>query len=154
MLIIDHDEEVFSIDGPVVDDTQTTYEVIRRQKSGRSISCQAISTEQSLADIARSYSNQSGYAYNSLTILGDSDSRRAIVPCPRYTGKVPNYASGADRKKLLKILYKGRCNMARWAVMNEGFPGMDRLRRSHLGDFQATCLMCGKIANDSYNWIR
>ena len=32
--------------------------------------------------------------------------------------------------------------------------GEEVLRSSQVGDFTATCLRCGYIANDPYNWYR
>lgn len=71
-----------------------------------------------------------------------------------YTGSLPNYAQKADRKKLVKILCKGDCNDTRWAEMNVNYPGQEALRNSDLGDYNAVCLKCGKVAEDSYNWYR
>jgi len=154
MLVIDHDEKVFNLVGPVVDDTEITNEVIREQSNGRAIGCQGIPTDRSQADIAQSYSKQSGYALSSSRILKHHPPVRAQNHGSLYSGKLPAYARGADRGRLVRVLCKGQCGMVRWAEMSVDFPGIDCLRNSQVGDFQATCLVCGRVARDSYNWLR
>ncbi len=66
---------------------------------------------------------------------------------------MPKYAAHANPARLVKIFCKGdRPHMA-WAEMNTEHPGEEVLRRSQLGEFTATCLRCGKIAPDPYNWL-
>lgn len=67
--------------------------------------------------------------------------------------KLPKYAKKADKSRLVRLLCKNSCNRVRYAEMTNTWPGSDVLRRSHLGDYEAKCLMCGKIAKDGYNWI-
>lgn len=71
-----------------------------------------------------------------------------------YTGPLPAYASRADRKRLVRLLCKGGCFKTRWAEMKVDYPGEEILRKAQVFDFKATCLRCGEIANDPYNWYR
>lgn len=67
---------------------------------------------------------------------------------------LPDYARRADPAKLVRIFCKGVCCKGRWAQMNEDYPGEDVLKSAPLGQFTATCLVCGRVALDNYNWIR
>jgi len=71
-----------------------------------------------------------------------------------YKGPLPNYAQQANGNRLVKLLRKGDCSRVVWAEMNTDYPGQEVLRKSQVGDFTATCLKCGKIAVDPYNWMR
>ena len=73
---------------------------------------------------------------------------------PTYEGPLPQYARNANRSRLVKLLCKGACSRVVWAEMNTEHPGYEVLRHSQVGDFTATCLKCGKVAKDPYNWIR
>jgi hypothetical protein len=68
--------------------------------------------------------------------------------------KLPGYARHVDRTRLVRILCRGTCRMTRWAEMNAPYPGKDVLKRARLGQFRATCLQCGYVAVDNYNWFR
>jgi hypothetical protein len=68
---------------------------------------------------------------------------------------LPKYAERANPGRLVKIFCKDvRRPHTAWAEMNTDYPGQDVLQRSQVGDFTATCLRCGKIARDPYNWSR
>jgi hypothetical protein len=83
-----------------------------------------------------------------------SASAEAVYSPPAYEGRLPNYAAAADRKRVVRLLCKGRCCKTRWAEMRVDYPGEDVLRRSRVLDFAATCLKCGYTARDPYNWYR
>lgn len=70
-----------------------------------------------------------------------------------YKGPLPNYAQHTNRDRLVKLLCKGDCSGVVWAEMNTDYPGQEVLRKTQVGDFSATCLKCGKIAKDPYNWF-
>jgi hypothetical protein len=71
-----------------------------------------------------------------------------------YTGSLPLYARRGNRKRLVRLLCKGRCCTTRWAEMKVDYPGEEILRKAQVFDFAATCLKCGEVANDPYNWYR
>jgi hypothetical protein len=71
-----------------------------------------------------------------------------------YAGLLPIYARHANRKRVIRLLCKGRCCTTRWAEMSVDYPGEAVLRRSQVMDFVATCLRCGQVARDPYNWYR
>ena len=71
-----------------------------------------------------------------------------------YKGRLPAYALGADRRRLVRLLCKGKCGKIRWAEMTVDYPGEVALRKSQLLDFAAKCLVCGRVAVDPYNWYR
>jgi len=67
---------------------------------------------------------------------------------------LPEYAKGADPRRLVRLLCKGKCSCVRWAEMEQSHPGDDVLRTAQVFEFSARCLCCGKIAHDPYNWFR
>ena len=67
---------------------------------------------------------------------------------------LPAYAQRADPTRLVRILCKGPCRKTRWGEMNADYPGKDVLRNAQPGEFTATCLVCGYVARDQYNWFR
>jgi hypothetical protein len=67
---------------------------------------------------------------------------------------LPKYAEHANKARLVKILCKGEHPHTAWAEMNVDYPGQEVLRKSQVSDYTATCLRCGKIARDPYNWYR
>jgi len=74
-----------------------------------------------------------------------------VIP---YMGPLPRYASHANRNRLVRVLCKGRCCKTTWAEMSVDYPGEAVLRESQVLDFEATCLRCGHVARDPYNWYR
>lgn len=68
--------------------------------------------------------------------------------------KLPKYARHADPSRLVYIVCKGDCAGSAWAEMAVDYPGWDVMWRSQVGDFEAKCLRCGKIARDPYNWVK
>ena len=69
-----------------------------------------------------------------------------------YNGRLPKYAQHANRNRLVTVLCKGICRRMRWAEMNTDCPDAEVLRTLPMGDLSATCLKCGYIAWDRYNW--
>lgn len=68
--------------------------------------------------------------------------------------RLPDYAKSTPDNLLVKILCRGRCNGTRWARLNKPYPGTSALREASFGEYRATCLECGYIASDNYNWFR
>jgi len=70
-----------------------------------------------------------------------------------YNSRLPKYAQHANRKRLVKVFCKGICCCTRRAEMNTDCPDAEVLRTFQMGDLTATCLKCGHIARDPYNWV-
>lgn len=150
IFITDSDQKLFALAGPIqghiVDDwiAAVAYE----QQMGRDISCLDITKEQIVECCTQALCNG----------LSETNSTRIITsPIDRsnyYVGKLPNYASKADRARVVQLLCKGTCSAVRWAEMNNPYPGKTVLRSAQMGDYTATCLRCGSIAQDHYNWYR
>lgn len=70
-----------------------------------------------------------------------------------YNGRLPKYAQPANRNRMVKVFCKGICCRMRWAEMNTDCPSAEVLRTLQMGDLTATCLKCGHIAWDPYNWV-
>jgi hypothetical protein len=83
-----------------------------------------------------------------MTELLSSTEPEAIFP------KKPDYARSTPDIYLVKILCRGRCNTTRWAKLNRPYPGKSSLRAAKMGEYSATCLSCGYVATDNYNWFR
>lgn len=66
---------------------------------------------------------------------------------------LPKYAKRANQARLVRLLCRGTCSCVVWAEMNTDCPSEEVLRKSQVGDFTATCLRCGKVAKDPYNWM-
>ncbi len=64
----------------------------------------------------------------------------------------PDYAADAKPEHLVRIFCKGDCRSGRWAELNVPNPGYVVLNKAGQGVYNATCLMCGKVARDNYNW--
>lgn len=71
----------------------------------------------------------------------------------RPTG-LPSYAQSTQSEYLIQILCRGKCGSMRWAKLNKPFPGMSTLKSAPMMDYRATCLKCGYVASDNYNWGR
>lgn len=149
LVLVDHDNKVFNIVGPMSDDTDWNKSISELQHASRKVNCFSVPSDKLLDDIIHSYSGQTGYTFSRELIVVEPENRSM-----EYTGPLPKYAENADRKKLVKILCKGNCNSTAWAEMNVNYPGQEALRHSDLGDYSAICLKCGKVARDSYNWHR
>jgi len=68
--------------------------------------------------------------------------------------KLPDYAKSTPDSYLIRILCRGRCPGTSWARLNKPYPGKSALRSAKLGEYRATCLRCGYVASDNYNWFR
>jgi len=149
LVLVDHDSKMFNVIGPIVDDTKWNNKIVELQHTGRNINCFDVPGSESVNDTINSYSRQTGYSFSQELIISIPEDHSM-----EYTGILPNYAQKADRKKLVKVLCKGDCRSTRWAEMNVNYPGQKALRNSDLGDYNAKCLKCGKVAKDSYKWHR
>lgn len=72
----------------------------------------------------------------------------------RSPGKLPSYAQSTPYNLLVRILCRGHCGTTRWARLDEPFPGTTALKGAKMGEYRATCLVCGYTASDNYNWFR
>ncbi len=143
LILVDHDKRVFNVVGPISDDTDWTHRIDELQKVGRNVNCFSSSDNKSIDDIIDSYSEQTGYTFSHDSIADEPENSSFI-----FKGVLPNYAENADRKRVVKILCKGRCGTIRWAEMNVNYPRQQVLRDSDFGDFTATCLHCGQQASE------
>ncbi len=148
--IEDQDQNLYALTGPILERFVDEWfaKVVHEQNAGRELSCQDIAREQ-LAEI-KEHARKKG--------LSETDIHQIInAPIDRsddYIGKLPKYAEAAVRAKVVHILCKGKCATGRWAEMNKPYPGKDKLRQAKHGEYEATCLRCGSIARDNYNWHR
>lgn len=68
---------------------------------------------------------------------------------------LPKYAQGVARDELVNYLCKGGCRgTVRWMRLNIAEPSLDVINKAEMGVFKATCLMCGSVMKDNYNWGR
>ncbi len=147
LVVVDEDEKVFNIVGPMTDDSEWNAKIIELQKSGRNVRCFASGTERSVDQLAALFSSQTGFSYSN-TLITNVPRRR-----DSYQGPLPDYAARADRSRVVKLLCKS-CGTTRWAEMSADYPGEDVLSKAQAMDYSARCLKCGDIARDPYNWYR
>ena len=67
---------------------------------------------------------------------------------------LPIYARDKDKNRLMKHLCKDKCHSTRWGVLNKDYPGYSILKEAKMGEYKLTCLKCGNVAYDNYNWYR
>jgi hypothetical protein len=148
--IKDYDQKHFAFAGPIsgsqVDDWIDA--VVQEQEKGRELFCQEV--KRAKLSECQAHAKGKGFSETEFEKLVDAPRDRS----KDYRGKLPNYASKADRAKVVQLLCKGKCGAVRWAEMNMPFPGKEVLRNATLGEYQATCLRCGSTARDNYNWYR
>jgi hypothetical protein len=148
LVLADEDRKIFNVVGPMVDDDAWNAKIVELQDSGRNVRCFSTGVHRSVEQIAALYSNQSGFAYSDQLIT--EPLQRTIAG---YEGFLPEYASRADRNRVVQLLCD-RCGTTRWAEMNIHYPGQQALRDAKNFNLSATCLKCGAVAHDSYNWHR
>lgn len=76
----------------------------------------------------------------------------SIQARPRTIRNLPQYAQDTDPNFLKKIFCKGKCGEYRWMRLNKQNPGDEALRKANDFEYKATCLKCGYVATDNYNW--
>ena len=80
---------------------------------------------------------------------GKADGPTQDAPVPTFSapflGRVPQYASAADRTRLLQIFCRGGCREVRWAELNAPYPGKQAILDAAPGTYAARCLKCGKL---------
>ena len=147
MLVLNSERKEFEILGPTSDDSPTSDAVAKEQEGGRDINCQPVELDN--RDSARRWVESQGFkeAFGLLKIKSE--------PPSRYKGRLPQYAQAADPERVVQIFCKGECRESSWAEMNVPYPGKAELKKDSAGPpkFRATCLRCGYVATDSYNWL-
>ncbi|HPG40232.1 MAG TPA: hypothetical protein PLP19_14720 [bacterium] len=150
LFIIDDDKKLFSIIGPMADDRYWTHKIHELIQSGRNVRCMSSENYDSINIEASKFSQISGYTYSKENIVEEPESHSLS-----FEGYLPVYASRANRKRVIKLICRGKCRSAtRWGEMNQDYPGQDILKKTEFGVYQAQCLKCGYLAQDSYNWYR
>lgn len=104
--------------------------------------------------------------FNPVTVVFDAEEenpdyhRRVVEYLQQYSIKeqirehLPEYANTTPQEYLIKILCRGQCGTTRWARLNRPYPGRTAIRGAEMGVYRATCLKCGYLASDNYNWYR
>jgi hypothetical protein len=146
VLIRDSGRKEFEIIGPTSDDGPASDAVAAQQEEGRDIHCQPVELDG--LEAARQWAKSEGLKETSglLQIRAESASL--------YKGRLPQYAAGADRERVVQVFCKGECAETTWAEMNTPYPGKSALKKQPPGppQLRAKCLRCGYVATDSYNW--
>ena len=149
LILVDEEKKVFNVVGPMMDDAEWNRRIVALQDAGRRVRCCTAEAGRSREEVVELYARQTGYKYSGIPIV-----KTPVNESPSYQGELPAYARAADRRRVVKLLCKGGCRTTRWAAMNVDYPGQEVLRKSQVGDFSATCLKCGRVARDPYNWYR
>lgn len=149
LVIIDEDSRVFNVVGPLQNDKEWNKKIAEMQKRGRKIKCFSHPGTYSRHSIIKEISESRGYTFSDRLIIVEPEDKSE-----EYAGMLPAYAENANRKRVVQIMCRGKCNSTRWAEMNADYPGEEILKKSQVNDFSAKCLRCGYIAIDPYNWYR
>jgi len=149
LVIKDEDKHLFNVIGPIDSDYYWNEEIIKAQKKGRDVRCFSHPGSDSKDTIINMLTQSRKYSYSTVFIVEEPEDLSVV-----YSGSLPKYARNADRKRVVRVLCKGRCSRIRWAEMEVDYPGEETLRNSQVMDFRARCLLCGHIAQDPYNWDR
>lgn len=147
-VIQDDDSKQYAFTGIITDDRGWNDRVSEAQKQGRKLSCfsHTAANVTQLTDWAK----QNGLTCVSVeTILA-----RPVDRSPIYEGVLPAYAGKANRRRVVKVLCRGKCQGNTWAEMNTDYPGQPNLESAAVGAYTAKCLVCGHVAKDPYNWTR
>lgn len=148
LIIVDEDSRQYAATGPLTDDTDWNRRICEEQNKSRNIRCFShdITDSANLMEWAR----ESGLTQTDVNTIMAPPADRSC----EYTGRLPKYANGSDRTRLVKILCRGPCGSTRLAQLNTQYPGQAALRKGPRGVYEARCLMCGYKATDNYNWFR
>lgn len=148
LIIVDEDRKKYAFTGVINDDSPWNARVMEERKRGRNIRCfsHTPSNDHELGE----WELREGVTRTSMEDILSPPKDTSMV----YNGVLPQYAARVNRCRVVKILCRGRCAAARWAELDSDYPGKEALKNAGLGDFHATCLMCGYRATDNYNWMR
>ena len=148
LIIVDEDRKKYAFTGVITDHDPWNHRVYEEQKKGCNIRC--FSHEPTNDRELKAWESRSGVSLTTIEdILSPPEDTTAV-----YNGSLPNYAARTNRRRLVKILCRSKCRSTRWAEMDRDYPGKDVLKKAPMGVFHATCLVCGYIASDNYNWMR
>ena len=148
MIIVDEDRKKYAFTGVITDDRPWIERVHEEQKKGRKIQwfIHGLNKDRNLQE----WESELGVSRTTVEdILSPPKDTSAA-----YKGTLPNYAARANRRRLVKLLCRGRCSKTRWAQLDGDYPGKDALKTAEMGVFHATCLVCGYVGSDNYNWMR
>ena len=150
VIVRDDSRNIYNLHNPISDDREWNNAVSEAQQAGHSIRCETPAGTLSRDDVINQMS-QIGYTLSEIPILEPPEDRSAS-----YSGSLPQYAQGANRRRVVRIICRGECSGGHtsWAEMNIDYPGEDILRNMDGLQVTATCLSCGYIAHDPYNWFR
>lgn len=68
IIVADSDKKIFSVLGPMTDDTKITEEVVLCQERGQNVNCHTPGRGQSREQIIDNYSRQFGFTYSEVMI--------------------------------------------------------------------------------------
>jgi len=149
LVIIDEDNHIFNVVGPLTSDRDWNREIIELKDTGRNVRCYSSPASQSRESLISRISSGGKHRFSEKLIVEEPEDTLAV-----YAGKLPAYAKSANRRRVVRILCRGRCGgKSRWAEMNDDYPGNDELKNSQ-AYFTARCLKCGYVARDPYNWYK
>jgi hypothetical protein len=68
LVLVDEDQKLFNVLGPITDDDEWNAKIVDLQKSGRNARCFSSGVERSVEELAALYSRQTGFAYSNILI--------------------------------------------------------------------------------------
>lgn len=148
--IEDEEHKMFSIVGPVDHDTVNDWLDIGNSAAKSDQNLRIFDLwEEDLMEYIKNAESRGFMKVQSNEIISPPRDRSA-----EYKKALPKYAQNIDRNRLIKLLCKGKCGKVVWAELNSAYPGKEALKKASMGEYQARCIKCGKVALDNYNWFR
>src|SRR6266568_4630087 len=106
--IVDGDQKLFNLLGPISSDRDYNVRVVESQDTGRKLTAVSCDTVEE-ADAAKRYYEAGGFQQTSRLLTASPIDRSA-----EYGGDLPSYAKSADRNRVVKFLCP-RCRSMRFA---------------------------------------
>lgn len=158
IVIKDHKTGTFNMIGRLNDDRPWDDAVCQAKQEGRPLGVETFDGNLSEVEVINRV-RQGGFRLTEAPILASGVSsalRREQERVAPYNGSLPQYAQGANRRRVVKIVCRGKCRGGHttWAEMTIDHPGDEKLRQLTHFDVTARCLRCGYEAKDPYNWFR
>ena len=111
LVIIDDDYNIFNVVDRLTSDRDWNRQIVDLRDIGRNVRCFSHPGTYSTESIINMISNGGRYRFSKQLIVEEPEDTSA-----EYARPLPDYARNADRRRVVKILCRGRCGgKSRWA---------------------------------------
>lgn len=139
-IIIDDDQKKYNCFVPDMPSRYWNDKVVEAGKQGRNIHC----IQKEKKEITDPSQYILDYEFCEIFLVDVPEDKSL-----EYTGRLPNYAKKADKKKIIIV----NCNNCggKFGELEVDYPGQEIMIA---GKYKAKCLKCGRTVSDNYNWYR